>query len=105
MKSEKNNIQELRVKMSRFNTWERSYVKQLSEEEKMRQFVELFELGMSCDSATVEKAHREHLEQLARIARTLREKNSLGDNDQHPPQSCRLSSFVKASLHVRALRG
>ena len=74
MKSEKNNIQELRVKMSRFNTWERSYVKQLSEEEKMRQFLELFELGMSCDSATVEKAHREHLEQLARIARTLGKK-------------------------------
>ena len=75
MKSEKNNIQELRVKMSRFNTWERSYVVQLSEEEKMRQFLELFELGMSCDPATAEKAHREHLEQLARIARTIREKN------------------------------
>ncbi len=69
----KNNIHELRDKMGRFNAWERSYVKQLSEEEKMRQFVELFELGMSCDSATVEKAHREHLEQLARIARSLRE--------------------------------
>ncbi|MCG8342118.1 MAG: hypothetical protein MI684_04695 [Chlorobiales bacterium] len=40
----------------------------------MRQFLELFELGMSCDSAMVEKAHREHLEQLARIARTLGKK-------------------------------
>ena len=78
MKSEKNNIQELRVKMSRFNTWERSYVKHLSEEEKMRQFLELFELGMSCDSATVERAHREHLEQLARISRAVQERSSEG---------------------------
>lgn len=75
MKSETNDTHELRNRMNRFNAWEQSYVKQLSEEEKMRQFLELFELGMSCDSATVEKAHREHLEQLARIARTIREKN------------------------------
>ena len=71
MKNETNDIHKLRQKMSRFNAWERSYVKTLSEEERFRQFVELFELGMSCDSATVEKAHREHLEQLVRISRAL----------------------------------
>ena len=65
---------EPRNRMDRFNTWERCYIKTLSEEEKVRQFVELFELCMSFDSATVEKAHREHLKQLARIARSLREK-------------------------------
>lgn len=75
MKSEKKNIHELRDQMSRFNAWKRSYVKQLSEEEKIRQFAELFELGMSCDSATVEKAHHEHLEQLVRISKTVRNKN------------------------------
>ena len=76
MKTETNDTHELRNRMNRFNSWERSYVKQLSEEEKMRQFVELFELGMSCDPATVEKAHREHLEQLSRIAMAEREKKS-----------------------------
>lgn len=78
MKNETNDIHKLREKMSRFNAWERSYVKTLSEEEKMRQFLELFELGMSCDSATVEKAHREHLEQLARISRAVQERSSEG---------------------------
>lgn len=57
--------------MSRFNAWELSYAKTLSEEERFRQFVELFELAMSTDAATVERAHREHLEQLARISRAL----------------------------------
>lgn len=78
MKSKKKNIHELRDKMSRFNAWERSYVKHLSEEEKMRQFLELFELGMSCDSATIERAHREHLEQLVRISRALQEGSNEG---------------------------
>ena len=79
MKSNKtNDIHELRQKMSRFNAWELSYAKTLSEEEKMRQFLELFELGMSCDSATVERAHREHLEQLARISRAVQERSSEG---------------------------
>ncbi len=80
MKSQTNDIHELRNMMNRFNAWEHSYIKQLSAEEKVRQFVELFELGMSCDSATIENAHHEHLEQLARIARTVREKNSLDQN-------------------------
>ena len=75
MKTETNDIHELRNRMNRFNAWEQAYIKQLSGEERFRQFVELFELSMSSDTATAEKAHREHLEQLAGIARTLREKN------------------------------
>ena len=78
MKSKTNDIRELRNKMNRFNAWERSYVKHLSEEEKMRQFLELFELGMSCDSATIERAHREHLEQLVRISRVVQEGSTEG---------------------------
>ena len=74
MKSGNKNIQELRDKMNRFNAWERTYLKQLSEEERFGQFVELYELALSSDAATVEKAHREHLEQLSRIAKTLRGK-------------------------------
>lgn len=73
-----NDTHKLREKMSRFNAWELSYVKTLSEEERFRQFVELFELAMSTDAATVERAHREHLEQLARISRAVQERSSEG---------------------------
>lgn len=72
MKNEKKNIHALREKMSRFNNWERTYIKNLSQEERFRQFAELFELGMSSDRTTIENAHREHLEQLSRLARTKR---------------------------------
>ncbi len=72
MKNEKKNSHALREKMSRFNNWERTYIKNLSRDERFRQFAELFELGMSSDKATIENAHREHLEQLSRLARTKR---------------------------------
>lgn len=74
MKSKTNDILELRNKMNRFNAWEQSYIKKLSEEERFRQFVELFELAMSTDAATVERAHCEHLEQLVRISKAARSK-------------------------------
>ena len=74
MKNETNDIHKLREKMNRFNAWEQSYIKKLSEEERFRQFVELFELAMSTDAATVERAHCEHLEQLARISKAARSK-------------------------------
>lgn len=76
MKNETSDIHKLREKMSRFNAWELSYAQTLSEEERFRQFLELFELGMSCDSATVERAHREH--QLVRISRALQEGSNKG---------------------------
>jgi len=72
MNNKTNPVHELREKMGRFNAWERTYVKKLSEKERFMQFVELFDLGMSSDRETVERAHREHLEQLLRISRKLR---------------------------------
>ncbi len=73
MNNKTNPAHELREKMGRFNAWERTYVKKLSEKERFRQFVELFDLGMSGDRETVERAHREHLEQLMRISGKLRD--------------------------------
>ncbi|MBL6957286.1 MAG: hypothetical protein OQK67_02385 [Chlorobium sp.] len=76
MNNKTNPVHELREKMGRFNAWERTYIRRLSEEERFRQFVELFELAMSSDAATVEKAHHEHLQQLSRIARASQKQKS-----------------------------
>ena len=74
MKSKRQDIDRLRENMKRFNEWELSYTKQLSEEERFGQFVELFDLAMESTPETIEKAHREHLEQLSRIAKAARGK-------------------------------
>ncbi len=74
MKSKRQDIDRLRENMKRFNEWRLSYTKQLSEEERLRQFVELFDLAMESTPETIEKAHREHLEQLSRIAKAARGK-------------------------------
>ncbi len=75
MKNRNNNFHELREQMDRFNVWERSYIQKLSGAERFSQFIELFDLGMSADRATAEKAHREHIEQLARISRAAHKQN------------------------------
>lgn len=62
-------IQNMRNGMNRFNAWELSYTARLSEEERLSQFAELFDLSVHYPSEIREKAHREHLEQLFRIAR------------------------------------
>jgi len=68
MKLSAETVLELREKMNRFNVWEFPYIRQLSAEERSNQFVELFELGMQCDAETIERAHKEHMEQFIRFA-------------------------------------
>lgn len=69
MKKSSLEIDELRKKMNRFNEWERSFTRQLTEKERFLQFNDLFELAMQFDVEIRERAHREHLASFARFAR------------------------------------
>ncbi len=76
MKNRSSEVLELREKMDRFNAWERTFTRQLSDEERFIQFNDLFELGMRFDNDVRERAHREHLVPFARFARALNMKKS-----------------------------
>ncbi|NTV98855.1 MAG: hypothetical protein HGA70_06815 [Chlorobiaceae bacterium] len=64
-------ILELREKMNRFNEWEQSFSRKLTEKERFQQFNDLFELAMRFDTEVIERAHHEHMAPFALFARAI----------------------------------
>ena len=60
----KNDYEIKLLKMSKFNEWERNYMKNLPVQKRLEQFLVLYDLSLDSPKETVEKSHREHLQSL-----------------------------------------
>ncbi|MBN2028706.1 hypothetical protein JW824_00525 [bacterium] len=68
----KNRYTLLLEKYRRFNDWEIRYNKQISVQEHLEQFAELYEFGQSMHPDMIQKWHQEHLEALIQTQGRLR---------------------------------
>ncbi len=66
-------------KLEKFNRWETEYLKKLSVEKKIRQFIQLFQLQEYLPEETVRRAHEEHLANLIQIQKMFRGMNDFID--------------------------
>ena len=64
---------EYQRKLDKFNLWEEKYLKNLSVERKLWQFVQLYQLKEFLPIETVQRAHEEHLNNLIETQNIFRE--------------------------------
>jgi hypothetical protein len=83
MISRSSDLHELREKMNRFNEWERSQTIQLTEQERLLQFIDLFEIAMRFDDEIIERAHREHFVPFSRLAQAIIAAASISRKENH----------------------
>jgi hypothetical protein len=67
----KNKYLEYQEKMDNFNRWEEEYLKNLSVERKLWQFVQLYQLKEYFPKTVVTRIHNEHLENLIESQKIL----------------------------------
>ena len=72
MCSKANSFQE---RWDRFNKWEIEYIKSLTIEEKLNQFCILFDFSKSMPKEKVQKASKEHLENLISIKKEFKKRS------------------------------
>lgn len=58
-------------KMVRFNAWEVGYYRSISCENRLEQFLSLFDMASFCPERIIEKARQEHLDSLIESQRRL----------------------------------
>ena len=59
-------------KMSKFNEWERNYMKNLPVQKRLEQFLILYDLSLDSSKETVEKMSKEHLQNLIEMKKILK---------------------------------
>lgn len=68
----KNDYEIMLLKLSKFNEWERNYMKNLSVQRRLEQFLILYDLSLDSSKETVEKMHKEHLKSLIEMKKILK---------------------------------
>ena len=68
----KNAYEMMLVKMSKFNEWERNYMKKLPVQKRLEQFLMLYDLSLDSSKETVEKVRKEHLQSLIEMKKILK---------------------------------
>jgi len=68
----KNPYEMMLVKMSKFNEWERNYMKKLPVQRRLEQFLMLYDLSLDSSKETVEKMSKEHLQSLIETKKILK---------------------------------
>jgi hypothetical protein len=59
-------------KMSKFNEWERNYMKNLPVQKRLEQFSILYDLCIESQKETIERMHNEHLQSLIETKKILK---------------------------------
>ena len=73
----KEKLKEHRVKLKKFNNWEIDYSKNLSVQNNVEQFEELFNLAYKLPEDIKEKGHNDHLNNLIAIKKRFRIKGNI----------------------------
>ena len=68
----KNDYEIMLVKMTRFNEWERDYMKKLPVQKRLEQFSILYDLCVESQKETVERMRKEHLQSLIETKKILK---------------------------------
>ena len=68
----KNDYEIMLVKMSKFNEWERNYMKKLPVQKRLEQFSILYDLCIESQKETIERMHDEHLQSLIAMKKILK---------------------------------
>jgi len=68
----KNSYEMMLVKMSKFNEWERNYMKNLPVQRRLEQFSILYDLGIEYQKENVERMRNEHLHSLIEMKKILK---------------------------------
>ena len=68
----KNYYEIMLVKMTRFNEWERDYMKKLPVQKRLEQFSILYDLCVESQKETVERMRKEHLQSLIETKKILK---------------------------------
>jgi len=68
----KNDYEIMLVKMTRFNEWERDYMKKLPVQKRLEQFSILYDLCIESQKETVERMRKEHLQSLIETKKILK---------------------------------
>jgi hypothetical protein len=80
----KNDYEMMLDKMSKFNEWERNYMKNLPVQKRLEQFSILYDLCVESKKETIERMHKEHLQSLIEMKKILKkagEKRVIKRND------------------------
>lgn len=72
----KNELIEVRKRLNKFNDWEIKYSKNLSVENRLDQFEELFNLIYELPNDIKEKGHKDHLDNLISVQKKLQIKGN-----------------------------
>ena len=68
----KNDYEIMILKMSKFNEWERNYMKNLPVQKRLDQFLILYDLSLDSPKETVERVRKEHLQSLIETKKILK---------------------------------
>ena len=68
----KNAYEMMLDKMSKFNEWERNYMKNLPVQRRLKQFSILYDLCIESQKETIERMHKEHLQNLIEMKKILK---------------------------------
>ena len=68
----KNDYEIMLHKMSKFNEWERNYMKNLPVQKRLEQFLILYDLSLDFSKETVERMRKEHLQSLIETKNILK---------------------------------
>jgi len=69
----KNDYEIMLLKMSKFNEWERNYMKNLPVQKRLEQFLILYDLSLESSKETAEKTHKKHLQSLIETKKILKQ--------------------------------
>ncbi len=68
----KNEYEIMLLKMSKFNEWERNYMKNLPVQKRLEQFSILYDLCIESQKETIERMNDEHLQNLIAMKKILK---------------------------------
>jgi hypothetical protein len=68
----KNDYEIMLAKISKFNAWERNYMKNLPVQKRLEQFLILYDLSLDSPKEIIEKMHKKHLQSLIEIKKIFK---------------------------------
>ncbi len=68
----KNAYEMMLFKMSKFNEWKRNYMQKLPVQRRLEQFSILYDLCIESQKETIERMHKEHLQNLIKTKKILK---------------------------------
>ena len=68
----KNAYEMMLFKMSKFNEWKRNYMQKLPVQRRLEQFSILYDLCIESQKETIERMHKEHLQNLIETKKILK---------------------------------